>query len=300
MGLIGAVDIGGTKILVGVVDEMGKVVTYDSFNTITGNGGAQKSSEWIVKSFQRQCEQNNFALEELKGIGLVCAGPVDWAKGIVENPFTLPGWDGFPLVDYIQDRLRVPSFLDNDCNGMLLGEIAKNHLEDERVLMISFGTGIGVAAWIDGQLYRTNSKFHPEMGHIIVDGEGPECYCHHNGCFESLCSGSAINKRAVTLGYDDFDQVYIRANDGDVKARKFLDQLKHQYKNGMWTLMSIFNPSVVVLGGGVMVQYFDFINRIMLEDLSDMLDFVDCFRVIQASDHGLSALSGARQLVLNN
>ncbi|HOS73945.1 MAG TPA: ROK family protein, partial [Verrucomicrobiota bacterium] len=78
----------------------------------------------------------------------------------------------------------------------------------ERVLMLTFGTGIGVAFCHRGDLYRAGGVYHPEMGHVIVDSEGPACYCNHVGCFESLWSGAAINRRAVDLGYRDFDELY--------------------------------------------------------------------------------------------
>lgn len=293
-----AVDIGGTKILTGIVDSHGKVHVERSFPTMTGEGGAKKSVQLIAESLRSLSEDLSIPFQELGGIGLACTGPVDTVKGTVENPYTLPGWEGFPLTDTLRQLTGLKAVLENDVNGALLGEVMLRDLERSRVLMIAFGTGIGVAACNRGALYEAG-RFHPEMGHVIVDRDGPECYCRHRGCFESLWSGAALNSRSVQAGFKDFDQLFIAGGQGDRKAAAFVDQARHQLQNGVWNLMSIFKAEVIILGGGLMKRYFEFARDVIQADLRSLLDFTGEFEIVPAGVLGDPALVGAARLVFD-
>lgn len=294
--VIGAVDIGGTKIMVGIADDQGRVLCHESFSTVLGPGGAESSLENIVRLLEKQRQQESGASQCLYRIGVVCAGPVDTRKGIVQNPYTLPGWEEFPLSERLSEAAGVPVFLENDANGALIGEVTLRHLQKERVLMVTIGTGIGVAFMDRGILYQTGKGYHPEMGHIVISSGKDICYCGQSGCFESLCSGTAVNKRASQMGYADFDELFVLGQSEDEKALEMLVQIADDFCRGLWNLCVIFKPDVVILGGGIMEQYDTFFSEKFLKFIQGREDFVGPLRVVKASTESCAALVGAAQL----
>ncbi len=290
----GAVDIGGTKIQIGLVDRAGRILQEKTFQTNAGRQSPQKAMENIDRTLRKQCAAIGVDYKALQGIGVSCAGPVDAQKGIVENPYTLPGWEGFPLVEDLSARSGLPVRLENDANGALLGEILQRGLWDQKVLMVTFGTGIGVAFWNGRAVYRSG-RFHPEMGHIIVASGGDACYCGHRGCFESRCSGQALNRRAAQTGYTDFDALYAAAV-ADGPAAQLLEEICRDIQNGIWSLSVIFKPQCIVLGGGFTKRYFQMLRDATLRDSAGKGDFLEEFSVLPALENRNSALVGAVML----
>ncbi|MDO5434851.1 MAG: ROK family protein [Clostridia bacterium] len=292
--LYGGVDVGGTKIMTGLIDGEGKVLSYDVFPTEAGADGVRESVKRIARQLAEQCAAAGTDISALRGIGLGSAGPVDPALGTIENPYTLPGWEHYPIVAELSRLTGCPCRLDNDANGMLMGEVMRRNLWNRNVLMITFGTGIGTAVFRKGGLYRANGRYHPEMGHVIVADDGPECYCGHRGCFESLCSGTAMNRMAAENGYDGFAELYTAWKTGaDAKAEKLMRKARRRIANGIYDLMIVFKPDELVIGGGFGRAYFDLIREIAENDLKDLTDFVVPFEISCADDNGTSAVIGA-------
>lgn len=294
--VIGAVDIGGTKIMVGIADSQGNIACCESFPTLLGEGGAEKSLEHIVELLDYQKRKTCGVSGSLNRIGVVCAGPVDTEKGIVQNPYTLPGWEDFPLSRRLSEETGVPVLMENDANGALLGEVALRGFHLKRVLMVTVGTGIGVAFMNRGKLYRTGEGYHPEMGHIVISSRGEKCYCGQTGCFESLCSGTAVNKRAVQKGYSDFDELFAGSKRGEESALAGCEQIAEDFSRGLWNLSVVFKPEIVILGGGIMDRYYSFFADEFLTFIQKREDFVGPLRIIQAGTQAGSALVGAAQL----
>lgn len=295
--LTGAVDIGGTKISVGIVDGAGNLLAEKCFPSDCTRQSAQQAMDKVIGLLKEQCQEQKLLLTDLRGIGVACSGPVNLAAGSIENPYTLPGWMGFPIVEYLSRKSGLEVRLENDANGALLGEIFQRNLKDKKVLMITIGTGIGVAFWGDKKLYRSG-KYHPEMGHIIVSSEKTECYCGHPGCFESCCSGRAMNGRAAAAGYKDFDDLYAGAQQQEEKAAGLLAEILRDLKNGIWGLNIIFKPEVIILAGGFSRKYFPIIKNAILEDSIGKEDFLDEFCILSACGNKNSALVGANMLFM--
>ncbi len=295
--VVGAVDIGGTKILVGIATKDGRVIESCSFKTVVGGKGAtsgERSADGIISEIKRMTKAHNVTLAR---VGIGCAGPVDPVLGTVENPYTLMGWDRFNIVSYIKERLNVSVQLDNDVNTALLGEVSYKGLQGKSVLMVTFGTGIGVSFYDGERLYRTKGRFHPEMGHQIVDISGERCYCGRIGCFEGLCSGSMVNKRSKALGYSGFDEVMDVYNGGSNEAvNGFVSELSRQFKNGIWNLLTLFKPQVLILGGGLAINHFEFLSGLITDEFNNASDFVGEFTVLSALDDAGSALIGSVML----
>lgn len=293
--VIGAVDIGGTKIHVGIVDDLGNVLADQCFPTDADHQSGEEAMDKVADILSDLCSQAGMQLKNLRGIGVSCAGPVNIETGIVENPYTLAGWMGFPIVKDLSRKTGLEVRLENDANGALLGEIFQRNQKEQRVLMITLGTGIGVAFWQEGELYR-GGKYHPEMGHIIVASDGPECYCGHRGCFESLCSGKAINERAQLAGYRDFDEVYEKACGQEKPASELLERILKDMKNGIWSLNIVFKPDTIILAGGFSKKYFSLIRDAVMEDCCGKEDFLNPFEMLPACGNKNSALVGANML----
>lgn len=293
--LTGAVDIGGTKIQVGIVDDTGNFLAESCFPSDCSRQNGEQAMDQVIGLLKEQCAGQGLALEDLQGIGVACSGPVNLLTGTVENPYTLPGWTGFPIVRYLSEHSGLEVKLENDANGALLGEVFQRDLEEKKVLMITIGTGIGVAFWNNHSLYRSG-KYHPEMGHVIVSSAGESCYCGHKGCFESRCSGKAMNERAIAAGYVDFDDLFQKAQGTDSKAEKLLEEMQQDLKNGIWSLNIIFKPDVIILAGGFSQKYFSMIRDAVAQDSEGKEDFLNPFSILPACGNKNSALVGANML----
>lgn len=293
----GAIDIGGTKVDVGIVERGGAVLLHQTFPTPLGKKAASNFVKQIGGVLHTQMEELDLDWANLQGIGIGCAGPVNPEKGTVENPHTLPGWDGFNLVKEFKKVTGLSVVLENDANAGLMGEVVLKHLEKKRVLLIMFGTGIGVAAYSEGRLYRAGRGHHPEMGHMILDIDGPRCYCGHQGCFEVLCSGTALNRVAENNGFNGFDALYEQSQKGNMVAQKIMNTVGNFLLAGVWNLMPIFKPDALILGGGLVRRYFSFFEKTISSNFGNNPCFLNPFNILQAEQGVNSVLIGAAELV---
>ena len=291
--LMGAVDIGGTKMQIGLVTGNGTILGARSFATDSREQPGEEAVLKIAEELRALCREAGVPRESLCGIGVFCAGPVDTQKGTVENPYTLPGWEGLPLVSLLSEATGLSVRLENDANGALLGEVFSQGIAHRRVLMVTIGTGIGVAFWDGEGLYRTG-RYHPEMGHIIVTDRGPECYCGHRGCFESLCSGKAINDRAQAAGYADFEDLL--AHTYQDNAQTLLSKIQQNFKSGIWSLRVVFKPDVLILAGGFAKSYFSILQQPLTDPSENKEDFSGLAEILPESNVPNAALMGVCML----
>jgi glucokinase len=178
--------------------------------------------------------------------------------GTIHNPFTLPGWEGANPVRVLAEEFGVPVYLENDADTALLGEVYAGSARSLReVVMLTFGTGVGGGALVGGRLYRGVNGEHPEIGHILVDPQGPECYCGVRGCLESLASGTALAKAGQAEGFEDTAEVFEKAGAGNRSASRLVDRAAAAVASAFWTILHTFMPEKVVFGGGLMEHQFE-------------------------------------------
>ncbi|HEY2944960.1 MAG TPA: ROK family protein [Vicinamibacteria bacterium] len=255
-GAVG-IDIGGTKIAVAAVDESGDVVGEATIPTEPERGFASGVSR-IAAIVTRLLEDSGGGARRLDGIGIGCAGPVDRIRGTILNPHTLPGWKGGDIVTPLRDAFGCPVRLENDADMALLGEChAGAGRGFDPVVMLTFGTGIGGAALVRGELLRGAAGEHPDMGHVPVDPRGPRCYCGSNGCFESLASGSALAEAAAAHGLGDGRQLFARAARHDPVAEGILRDALSAMSSATWTIVHALLPERLILGGGMMDEHYE-------------------------------------------
>src|ERR1700760_4395413 len=189
MGVIGAVDIGGTKIAVGAVNEDGRVLSKLESPTDASRDYADALTR--IVTMLRQAAQT--AGIPISGIGIGTTGMVNPSTGIICDADFLPGWSGANPVTDLSRAFSVSAALENDGDAAALGEAAWGAGKGKsRIIYITVGTGIGGGIIVDGRLYRGVDMSHPEVGHHVIDLDGPPCSCGFRGCWEMLATGPAM------------------------------------------------------------------------------------------------------------
>ncbi|MBI3850192.1 MAG: ROK family protein [Verrucomicrobia bacterium] len=251
------IDIGGTKIAVGAVDDKGAVLARAEFATESA-AGFDHAKKRIVSAIDQIATQAGWRREELCGIGIGCTGPVNPKRGTIHNPYTLPGWDGCDIVTPLNKVFGVPVYLENDADAAVLGEAFAGAARDcADLVMLTFGTGIGTGILVDGRIYRGVQDEHPEMGHIPVESGGAECYCGRKGCFESVASGSAIAEAGRANNFRDSQHVFAAAGQGNAAAQKLVDHAVRATGTAAWTILHTFLPQRILLGGGIIDDHYE-------------------------------------------
>lgn len=251
--LVGAIDIGGTKIALGLVDASGRVQAQ--MRLPTDQGVAPPVVLERVRDGLRSLSQGT----SLRGVGIGCTGPVDPLTGRVGAADLLPGWEGLDLLAPFKD-LGLSAALENDADAAALGEAAWGAGQGaERFIYVTVSTGIGAGLVFDGRLYRGARGAHPEIGHHVVDATGPLCYCGATGCWEVLASGPALARAA---GVATAETACAAARHGDPVAQAAVAAIGRYLGLGLANLIALYGPDVVALGGGVMVSYDMFAESI--------------------------------------
>ena len=206
--LIGVVDIGGTKILAGLIDQSGELLASRRISTLA-EYGAEDVIVRTVSILRELLHEIDAQEEALEAVGCSIPGPLDCNSGVVYFSPNL-GWRDVPFVDMMQRLLNVPIVIDDDAHCAALGEARMGAARGMDIAVyVTISTGIGAGIIIGGNIYRGAHGFAGEVGHITIEAAGPLCSCGNFGCFEALASGSAIAayaKQAVMHGDDTHSQ----------------------------------------------------------------------------------------------
>lgn len=269
--MIAGVDIGGTKVAVGIVNEHGRVLTKRELPT-DPEGGYANFLDRIVTMLHEVSEQ---AHEKITGIGIGSTGPVYAFTGEFGDVNFFPKWKGQnPVVD-LQRMFQVPVAMENDGDAAALGEAGWGAGQGKKNLIyVTVGTGIGVGIVLDGKVYRGVDDFHPEIGHHLIDPSGPLCDCGFHGCWESMCAGPALAKWFETNVPGNYSRpsplnakkICELAQRGDVWAQRAVDREARYLGLGLANLVTMFVPEMIILGGSVMKSadlFLDEIHRII-------------------------------------
>jgi len=208
-------------------------------------------------------------LEEIQAIGIASAGPLDPWDGVIIKAPNLPGWDQVPLRAIIEEEFGLPTYLGNDAN---LAALAEQHFGAGKgtkdLIYITHSTGIGGGIIVDGRMLLGSKGLGAEVGHIILDRDGPHCGCSSMGCLEAMAAGPAIARNAVQaieagretiipdLVDGDLSRISARevneaAQQGDALGIELIRQAGELLGIGLVSLMHLFNPEIIVIGGGV-------------------------------------------------
>jgi glucokinase len=264
--MIGAVDIGGTKIAVGVVDDCGRVLARAETPT-----DAHDYSNGLAAIVRMLGETARVAGTSVSGIGIGATGPVDPISGEFGDVDFLPGWRHKNLVRDLEQNFSVRVAMENDGDAAALAEAGWGAGRNRtRLIYVTVGTGIGGGIILDGKLYRGVDGAHPEVGHHVVDPSGPECSCGFRGCWESLAAGPAMvawMEKHAPSGYLHRQGITAKricelAQQGDELAQQAVEHEGYYLGLGLANLISLFAPDAIVLSGSVMKSASLFMDRI--------------------------------------
>ena len=262
---IGA-DLGGTKLAVGVVDGQRKTVWN---NEVPSKGYSQEA---VIDLLAKQINLAHHARPDARAIGIGIPATIDFKRGYAVSTVNLD-LENLPVRDLISEKVGLPAFIDNDANVAMLAEALFGAAKGaSNALMLTLGTGIGGGIWIDNKLFRGSTGAAAELGHTVVDIDGPRCQgnCRGRGCIEAFASGTAIARHGneAAAEYPDSAlgklassgqeitgrQVTEAARAGDDAAVGVINTVGHYLGNAIVSLTNVFQPEVVVLGGGAMAM----------------------------------------------
>jgi glucokinase len=282
-GLVVGIDVGGTKIMGGLSDTHGNILRHTTLPT-----EAQQGRDVVIDRIERVAREiiSGVDSQRIVGIGIGAPGPIDPFTGTLYSPPNLPGMDGVPLRDIMQQRLGLPVYLANDANAAAVGEYLFGMQEKVRnMIYLTVSTGVGGGIIIDGKLFVGAHGMGGEVGHMTIEANGPRCNCGNVGCLEVLASGTAIARYGAALVAEGrapilselAEQrstsvtarlVQMAAERGEAESQAIIARAGFYMGVGIVNLIHLFNTQTVIIGGGVShlgPLLFDPINRTVAE-----------------------------------
>ena len=258
------IDLGGTQLRVAVADNRGRVRTVVREAT-EARRGRQHVIDRIVGAVASALDQDGTPARRVSALGIGLPGPVDPAAGLVLSPANLPGFHNVPLNRILTRATGIRSFLHHDAHLAALGEHRRGAARGaSELIYVTVSTGIGAGLILRNELYAGAHGIAGEVGHIVVQRGGPRCRCGNDGCVEAIASGTGIAQAAARLAPENPDSALhgiasptaadvVRAARGDDELAKTILETAGAYLGvALGTLVNLFNPQVIVLGGSVL------------------------------------------------
>ncbi len=260
------VDVGGTNISCGVVDEDYNIVAVCKRKTESERGYDAIAAD-IAALVRETAEKAEIGLDKIKSVGIGCPGTCNTATGKVEYSNNLR-WNNANLRDDVEKALGKKVYIENDANAAAYGEfIAGKAKGAENAVIITIGTGIGAGVIIGGKLYSGSNFAGAEIGHTVISVDGYECTCGRKGCFEAYCSATGLirmTREAVEANPKSKLRELVE-NDGRISARTAFNAAKlnddtgaevvERYIKhlacGIANVINVFQPDILCIGGGV-------------------------------------------------
>lgn len=259
------IDLGGTNIAAGIVDENGRTLVKDSTPTL-----AQRPNSEVVEDMCSLCERlvknADIDMDDIGAIGIGCPGTVDTRNAEVVFAANT-NMEKLYIGDMIKKRLNKPVYADNDANAAAYGEYIINGKGAESFVLITLGTGVGGGIIIDKKLYHGFNQAGAELGHITLVSGGEQCSCGKKGCWEAYASVTALihqTKRAMdehpessmNKWVENYGKVSGRtafecAKQGDAAAKTVVDNYIRYVADGLVSILNIFQPERICVGGGI-------------------------------------------------
>jgi glucokinase len=317
-GVVIGVDLGGTRVRAALSDTEGNILVravglteaYRGISRVMSNIGRTISA--VAEYVQNK--------EQIIGLGIGAPGPLNPNSGVIYSPPNLPGWKDVPLRDLLETETGLPVFLGNDANLAALGEFSFGAGKQyNNLVYVTVSTGVGAGVVENGRLLLGAHGGAAEVGHMTIDINGPLCNCGNIGCLEALASGTAIRRRAIAAlatgnvhslvrewVKNDLDavtpeQIAKAAQAGDKFALDLLEETGFYLGVGITNVLHLYNPEIVVLGGGVS-QMGDLIFRRMREVINEraMASFRQGVPIVVTELGDEIGLYGAFAIVLHN
>jgi len=264
-GMVAAIDMGATHVNIALADFSAKIIEETSL-PFDINQGPQVCLAEVSRILRELVDRIGIRISQLTAVGVGVPGPVIKDAGMVMSPPIMPGWDRFPIRDTLEKEWGCPVSLNNDAELGALGEWAYGAGRGEKNLAyIKVGSGIGAGLIINQQIYGGTTGSAGEIGHITIDENGPLCTCGNHGCMEAFAGGNAIAtqaKKMVQSGKRTLlsnipiesltaQEVAESARRGDLPSQEIIMRAGTFIGIAIAGLVNLFNPSAVIIGGGV-------------------------------------------------
>ena len=278
-----SIDIGGTSAKTGIVDEHGKILKKSSYSVCFDNYQTP-ILETVLKETDRFLSKQSLTPDVLSGIGISATGQIDTHTGIVAGSAGhIDNWVGSPLKDRFQEKYRLPVSVINDANSAAIAEqwvgAAKGY---KNAIIITIGTGIGGGIIVDSKILEGRIGIAGELGHFSIDRNGIPCTCGNRGCFERYASTTALvqmvkeryichNGQPVSGKEMNGREIFQKLKEGDPVISEIVDMWISNIAAGLVSLTHIFNPEIILLGGGVSAQKELFIEKVREKVLGQVM-----------------------------
>ena len=264
-GLVAAVDMGATHVNIALADFSAKIIEETSF-PFDIKQGPQACLAEVRRILQELLDRYGISISEIMAVGVGVPGPVIKDAGMVMSPPIMPGWDRYPIRQTLEEAWGCPVSLNNDAELGALGEWAYGAGRGEKNLaFIKVGSGIGAGLIINQQIYGGTTGSAGEIGHITIEENGPLCTCGNHGCMEAFAGGNAIAIQArkmvqtgkrtllsnIPLENITAREVAESARRGDLPSQEIIMRAGTFIGIAIAGVVNLFNPSAVIIGGGV-------------------------------------------------
>lgn len=260
------VDLGGTNIAVGIVNEEGKIIAKKSVKT-----GSDRPFSEIMKDMA-DCilsllKEQKMELDEILCVGIGTPGSVNNETGMLVYANNFKNGENFPMRELFLKYIDKPVYLGNDANVAALGEVISGAAKGvKNAVMITLGTGVGGGIVINGEIYEGQYSAGAELGHILLVKDGVECSCGRKGCWEAYASATGLIRQTKHAMIDNPESLmneiatienvsgrtaFDAMRKGDAAAKRVCDTYIEYIAAGMVDLMNVFRPEVFIIGGGI-------------------------------------------------
>lgn len=261
------IDLGGTNIVAGVVDENYNIINKASVKTNRPRPEKEIADD-MAKVALQAIQEANLTVDDVEWIGIGTPGIANSKEGIIDYSCNL-GFDNTPMVKYIQEHINKPVYVENDANAAAYGEyVAGAGKGHSSLVCITLGTGVGGGVVTDGKILTGFNFAGAELGHMVIEVDGVQCSCGRKGCFEAYSSATGLirmtkeamekdkkssmwdlvrernNKVSARISYDAMRM-------GDKSATEVVDKFTKYLASGLTNVINIFQPEVLCIGGGV-------------------------------------------------
>lgn len=318
LGYVFGVDLGATSVDIALANFRGELLQRRAL-ALDVRDGPEPVLATIVQLTQAMIEAHDIPPDKVLSVGIGVPGPVDFAKGVLIMPPIMPGWEHYPIRQTIRARFPAATVVvDNDVNTMAIGELRSGAGQGvENFIFVKIGTGIGAGIIARGMIYRGRDGCAGDIGHIQADRNGPVCHCGNTGCLEAMASGSAIARRAMEAaqaGRSPILSAYLQQADtltaeyvgmaaqaGDRVAMTIIKESGTLIGSVLASVVNFFNPSLILIGGGVAQIGNQFLANIRRSILSRSLPLATEQLTINYSAMGHDAgITGAIALALEH
>lgn len=268
-GYLIGVDMGATSVDIALADFNGQIIERCGV-PMDVREGPTIILTLIRKIVLEMLERWSIQPEKIYAFGMGVPGPVEFSTGLLIAPPIMPGWEAFPIRAFIQEIFSsAVVIVDNDVNVMALGELrAGAGVNEDHFIYVKVGTGIGCGIVCNRQIYRGVNGSAGDIGHICADQNGPVCHCGNIGCLEAIAAGPAIAMRATQAALEGQSAILAKlleaqsgtlsaidvgraAREGDRVANEIIHDCGRMIGEVLASLVNFFNPSLILIGGGV-------------------------------------------------